>query len=63
MNKNAQNTGDNEVHDKTCQFVPKPENQLDLGYHPSCHGAVAKAKQINPMADGCKFCSPQCHKR
>ncbi|MFZ5497267.1 MAG: hypothetical protein ACOZE5_18245 [Verrucomicrobiota bacterium] len=63
MNKNAQTSGDHEVHDKTCPWVPKPENQFDLGYHPTCHPAVALAKRYNPLADGCKHCSPDCHTR
>ena len=63
MNKNSQSNGDHEVHKEGCSWMPKPENQLPLGDFPSCHGAVAKAKTIDSLADGCKHCSPDCHTR
>jgi hypothetical protein len=66
INKNRQPNGDYEVHDATtgCQYMPAPENQIDLGYHPSCHGAVAEAKRRWPSEgriNGCFFCCPACH--
>jgi hypothetical protein len=63
MNKNAQYDGDHEVHREDCSWLPYPENRLWLGDFPSCHGAVAKAKQYDSMADGCKHCSLACHTR
>ena len=63
MNLNAQTNGDHEVHDKNCTRAPEPKNQRDLGYHATCHTAVAQAKIINSLADGCYYCSPACHKR
>ncbi len=63
MNKNAQLNGDHEVHKKGCSWEPKAENQYPLGEHATCRTAVAKAKTINPKADGCKYCSPDCHTR
>lgn len=43
INHNAQSNGDHEVHNATygCTFMPTAENQIDLGSHLSCHGAVA----------------------
>lgn len=49
VNKNAQfNSGDHEVHltprsSCTGPRYPLPENQVSLGSHPTCHGAVREA--------------------
>jgi len=61
MNRKADKENDHEVHETTCSHGPKPENQIDLGWHATCHGAVAKAKLLDPQADGCFYCSPACH--
>jgi len=61
MNKNAQTNGDHEVHRTGCSWMPHPSNQFYLGEHASCQTAVAKAKLHDPLADGCKHCSPACH--
>lgn len=67
LNKNQQANGDYEVHNRTtgCDWMPAPENQIDLGYHPSCHSAVQDAKQRYPGAasgiNGCAYCAPSCH--
>lgn len=62
VNKNAQANGDHEVH--RADYCPTPaeeENRYYLGEHSSCHGAVAKAKEIYPTANGCAHCSEECH--
>lgn len=65
INKNQQQNGDHEVHNKTngCAFMPEPANQIDLGYHASCRQAVAQAKQQWPTnrINGCYYCSNECH--
>ena len=65
LNQKQQPNGDNEVHNKTtgCNYMPAVENQIDLGEHPSCAGAVtlAKAKYGNARINGCKYCCPACH--
>lgn len=61
VNKNAQSSGDHEVHKSGCSFMPKSENRIPLGDFASCYGAVAAAKKIYPTADGCATCSPACH--
>ena len=63
VNKNAQEGGEHEVHKDSCSYLPDPENQEDLGYFSSCHGAVQEAKEKYPTADGCKHCCPDCHRR
>lgn len=66
LNKNAQANGDHEVHNATngCSYMPNPENQLDLGYHPSCHEAVKEAKRRWPhyKVNGCYYCCNPCHR-
>lgn len=65
INKNAQANGDHEVHNVTreCSYMPNSENQVDLGYHASCHGAVAVAKTQWPehRINGCYYCCKPCH--
>lgn len=65
INQNQQPSGDYEVHDSTagCDHMPSPDNQIDLGYHASCHGAVEKARLQWPgkRINGCYYCCPACH--
>ena len=50
VNKNAQPTGEHEVHNKDagCSYLPDPANQIALGNHTTCHGAIAEAKRKHP---------------
>lgn len=62
VNKNTQSpNNDHEVHKEGCIWWPT-QNYIDLGEHSSCTTAVAAAKAIYSDANGCKTCSPQCHK-
>ena len=65
INKNAQSNRDNEVHNATtgCTYMPNPENQIDLGTHVDCHGAVSQAKRtwLNERINGCYYCCNPCH--
>jgi len=61
VNKNAQDNGDHEVHKESCSRLPDEENRIYLGKFPSCHGAVKEAKKHYTGADGCFYCSPECH--
>jgi len=61
VNSNAQSNGDNEVHKQGCNWWPSPDNCVDLGDHPTCREAVAKAKLTYQNADGCAYCCPECH--
>jgi len=65
ININAQANGDHEVHNitKGCNYLPNYENQIDLGYHNSCHEAVAHAKRKWPdyRINGCYYCCNACH--
>ena len=65
INKKAQKNGDHEIHNATkgCSYMPATENQIDLGVHTTCHGAVAQAKQAWPKnrVNGCYYCCNSCH--
>jgi len=65
LNKNQQQNGDYEVHNTTtgCTYMPKPENQINLGQHLSCHEAVsyAKSQWSNARINGCYYCCYACH--
>lgn len=65
INKNQQANGDHEVHDITngCSYMPASENQISLGYHPSCQSAVLDAKRRWPgyRINGCYYCCKPCH--
>lgn len=58
VNRNEDNRGHHEVHKDDCHKLPA--DRMDLGYHSSCHTAVAQAKLTYPTADGCGICSSEC---
>lgn len=61
VNRNAQPNGDHEVHKDGCSHMPDPGNRQSVGEHASCHGAVQAAKRFNSRANGCYWCSRECH--
>lgn len=65
VNRNAQPNGDHEVHNATlgCGHMPLPANQIDLGEHASCAGAVSQARRTwaNNRINGCYYCCNACH--
>ncbi len=65
VNKNAQSTGEHEVHntDASCSYCPDPNNRVNLGNHSDCHSAVTAAKAHYPNVDGCYYCCKPCHTR
>jgi hypothetical protein len=63
VNKDAQSTGEHEVHEMTCSYLPDLANRRDLGYHLDCHGAVSEAERHYNNVDGCAYCCPSCHTR
>lgn len=65
VNKNAQPTGEHEVHnlDVNCKHLPEPINRLNLGWHPNCQSALRKAKESYSNVDGCAYCCPECNTR
>lgn len=61
--KPQESNGDHEVHNlsKGCQYLPNPINQIDLGFHATCKGAVQEAKRKGYNANGCYYCANECH--
>lgn len=66
VNKNAQSNGDHEVHrtdEVGCRNPAASYNREDLGWHMTCHGAVAEAQRRHPIwrVNGCYYCCYACH--
>lgn len=49
VNKEAQETGEHEVHKDGCTHPAEYSNRQYLGYYSSCEGAVKAAKLITQM--------------
>lgn len=63
VNRNAQPSGDHEVHTTGCSFMPAEKNCIYLGIFESCGPAVKLAKAEHfPKSDGCAYCCPRCNK-
>lgn len=59
VNKNAQSSGDHEVHVSTCSYIPDADNRKHLGTYDNCKDAVTEAKKTYAHADGCYYyCKP-----
>ena len=65
VNKNAQPTGEHEVHnlDAGCNHLPEFHNRHQLGNHTNCQSAVTAARRVYNNVDGCAYCAPACHTR
>jgi hypothetical protein len=65
VNKNAQPTGEHEVHslDKQCEHLPVLLNYHHLGVFGNCHEAINEAKKTYNNVDGCFYCANECHTR
>lgn len=63
VNKNAQATGEHEVHKSDCIFLPDTENRIYLGEFTNCKEAVKEAKKHYFNVDGCYYCSGECHSK
>ena len=62
VNKNAQSTGEHEVHVSGCSHLPDSENRLYLGLFSNCQDAVKEANKIYLNVDGCYYCCRPCNK-
>ncbi len=61
VNKNAQTTGEHEVHTYDCLYLPDVNNRIYLGYFDSCKQAIQAAKKYYNNVDGCYYCCRLCH--
>lgn len=62
VNRNAQSTGEHEVHTSNCTRLPDLENRLSLGYQVDCKAALKAASEYYYNVDGCYYCT-SCHKK
>ena len=60
INTKAQNNGDHEVHEKGCSYFPNVNGEF-LGDFNSCRQAVEEAQRQGYNANGCYYCSEECH--
>lgn len=63
VNKNAQATGEHEVHASGCKYLPSEENRIYLGFLTNGRDAIREAKKYYSNVDGCFFCCPESHTR
>ena len=61
VNKNSQSNGDHEVHKLGCSHFPNKENVEYLGEFSYCDPAVSTAIARGYNANGCYYCSYDCH--
>lgn len=62
VNKNAQPSGEHEVHTSSCSYLPDAENRIFLGSFDTCAEAIREAKKYYTNVDGCYYCCRACHK-
>jgi len=53
--------GYHEIHQRGCMYMPAPAACLPLGQHPTCHGALTRAREYSPRVYGCYWCCRECH--
>lgn len=63
VNKNAQPTGEHEVHKSSCSWLPDAENRIYLGDYDKATDALKEAKKYYSNVDGCYYCCPEIHTR
>lgn len=61
VNRQTDNQGDHEVHVDSCSNLPSISNRMLLGQFTNCKDAVAEAKKTYSTANGCYWCSNECH--
>jgi len=61
VNRNAQSTGEHEVHKEGCSFFP--DNVIILGEFTDCWKAIEEARKYYTNVDGCYYCCNPCHTR
>ena len=63
VNKNAQTTGEHEVHQSGCFWLPDIANRIYLGNFANAKDAVKAAKIYYGNVDGCYHCCKEAHTR
>lgn len=63
LNRNAQSTGEHEIHKQNCYRRPQPQNEIYLGYFYDAKHALIEAKKYYTYVDGCYYCCSEIHKK
>lgn len=63
INKNAQLTGEHEIHKSTCNHLPNKSHMQYLGDFQDDFSALQEAKRYYSNVDGCAYCCPLIHRR
>ena len=63
VNKNAQPTGEHEIHREGCPYMVLINETIYLGEYASCIDALRAAQRIYSNVDGCFYCCRGCHCR
>lgn len=63
VNRNAQSTGEHEVHREGCHRMPEIYNLICLGYFSNGRLAVQEARKYFYNVDGCYYCCCEAHEK
>ena len=63
VNRNAQHTGEHEVHKEGCYRMPEPQNRIYLGLFSDAKEAVREARRYFDDVDGCYYCASEAHRK
>lgn len=63
VNKNAQSTGEHEIHKETCLYLPSSYHLQYLGNYNDDNSALREARRYYSNVDGCIYCCPIIHKK
>lgn len=61
VNKEAQPSGDHEVHTSMCRYLPASHHREYLGAFGDCATAIAAARVLFRQVNGCVHCAAPCH--
>lgn len=63
INKNAQSSGEHEIHKSDCAWLPESQNRQPLGYFNSFTEAKKEAFKYFKNIDGCFHCCKTGHNK
>ncbi|MBU3026129.1 hypothetical protein Q4603_02195 [Zobellia galactanivorans] len=61
VNNTRQSNGNYEVHKHDCNLLAFILSKTDLGFHPTCQGAVMEAGKMYKKTSACIRCCKECH--
>jgi len=63
INKNSQDSWENEVHTEDCSYFSDIKDKEYLWYFDNCKDAIKKAKENYSDVDWCYWCIKECHNK